>query len=98
MYIHTNHVLKIKQGYAYTHDKNNQTQKRASGSTNFVEEITVSINNISIDKHDVLRKLNIPNKLMLKIKIGNNIQHLPAGFLIAVNNALKLFSNLMHFD
>ena len=26
----------------------------ASGSTNFVEEITVSINNIDIDKHDEL--------------------------------------------
>ncbi len=29
-----------------SHDKNDQTQKMAFGSTNFVEEITVCINNI----------------------------------------------------
>ena len=46
MYILTKYALKIKQGHAYTHDKNDQTQKMASGSTNFVEELTVSINKI----------------------------------------------------
>ena len=34
MYIHTKHALKIKLGHAYTQDKNNQTQKMTSGSTN----------------------------------------------------------------
>ncbi len=28
----------------------------ASGSTNFVEKITVSLNNMYIDQHDVLNK------------------------------------------
>ena len=46
IYILTKHALKIKQGQPYTHDKNDWTQKMASGSTNFVEELTVSINNI----------------------------------------------------
>ena len=46
MYILTKHALKIKQGHAYTHNENDQTQKMASVSTNFMEIITVIINNI----------------------------------------------------
>ena len=56
VYIVTKHALNIKQEHAYTRDKNDQTQKKSSGSKHFVEEITVSINNTYIDKHDVLNK------------------------------------------
>ena len=40
-------------------------KKISSGSTNFVEEITVSENIAYIDLHDVLNKQNIQNTLIL---------------------------------
>ncbi len=37
----------------------------------------------------MLKKFFIPNKLMLKVKVGSNIELLPAGFLITADNALE---------
>ncbi len=56
MYIHTKHAQKIKQWQAHTHDQHDQTQTIASSCTHFVKKIIVSINNIFIDKHNVLNK------------------------------------------
>ena len=58
MYIHTKTCAKNQtRACLYAWYKRSDTKKiMASGRTNFVDEITVSINQTYIDKHDVLNK------------------------------------------